>query len=145
MAPGFHLWTVWKVAHTGLPFSASQTRAASTRLWALPSPGPCGGGGGGCVSGTTMPAILMAATRWQWSLRQHEPCAKAPLPGLVARNVGAQGARFFPWGADALWQSTCLRISPWDSPGKNTAVGCHFLPQRILPTQGLNLSLPHCR
>ena len=20
---------------------------------------------------------------------------------------------------------------PWDSPGKNTGVGCHFLPQRI--------------
>ena len=34
---------------------------------------------------------------------------------------------------------------PWDSPGKNTGVGCHFLLQRIFPTQGLNLGLPHCR
>ena len=25
-----------------------------------------------------------------------------------------------------------------DSPGKNTGVGCHFLLQGILPTQGLN-------
>ena len=32
-----------------------------------------------------------------------------------------------------------------DSPGKNTGVGCHALLQRILPTQGLNLGLPHCR
>ena len=32
-----------------------------------------------------------------------------------------------------------------DSPGKNTEVGCHFLLQRIFPTQGLNPGLPHCR
>ena len=28
-----------------------------------------------------------------------------------------------------------------DSPGKNPAMGCHFLLQRIFPTQGSNLSL----
>ena len=33
----------------------------------------------------------------------------------------------------------------WDSPGKNTGVGCHLLLQEILPTQGLNPGLPHCR
>ena len=27
---------------------------------------------------------------------------------------------------------------PWDSPGKNTGVGCHFLPQGSFPTQGWN-------
>ena len=32
-----------------------------------------------------------------------------------------------------------------DSPGKNTGVGCHALLQGILPTQGLNLGLLHCR
>ena len=26
----------------------------------------------------------------------------------------------------------------WNFPGKNTGMGCHFLLQRILPTQGLN-------
>ena len=31
---------------------------------------------------------------------------------------------------------------PWDFPGKNTRVGCHFLLQRIFPTQGLNSCLP---
>ena len=30
-------------------------------------------------------------------------------------------------------------------PGKNTGMGCHFLLQRIFPTQGLNLGFPHCR
>ena len=34
---------------------------------------------------------------------------------------------------------------PWDFPGKNTGVTCHFLPQRIFPTQELNLHLPHWR
>ena len=33
----------------------------------------------------------------------------------------------------------------WDSPGKSTGVGCHFLLQGIFPTQGLNLCLLHCR
>ena len=34
---------------------------------------------------------------------------------------------------------------PWDSPGKNTGVGCHFLLEGIFLTQGLNPGLPHCR
>ena len=29
-------------------------------------------------------------------------------------------------------------LCPLDYPGKNTGVGCHFLPQEIFPTQGLN-------
>ena len=36
-------------------------------------------------------------------------------------------------------------LCPWNSPGKNTGVGCHFLLQGIFPTQGLNTGLPHCR
>ena len=32
-----------------------------------------------------------------------------------------------------------------DSPGKNTGVGCHFFPQGIFPTQGLNPGLLHFR
>ena len=31
----------------------------------------------------------------------------------------------------------------WDFPGKNTGVGCHFLLQGILPTQGSNPHLLH--
>ena len=30
-------------------------------------------------------------------------------------------------------------LCPWDSPGKNTGVGCHFLLQGIFLTQGSNL------
>ena len=36
-------------------------------------------------------------------------------------------------------------LCPWDFPGKNTGVGCHFLLQRIFLTQGLNSHLLHCR
>ena len=32
-------------------------------------------------------------------------------------------------------------LYPWDSPGKNTRVGCYFLLEGIFLTQGSNLSL----
>ena len=44
-----------------------------------------------------------------------------------------------PW--TVAWQLLCL----WDSPGKNTGVGCHFLLQGILLTQESNPGLLHCR
>ena len=45
-----------------------------------------------------------------------------------------------------LWTVAQTRLlCPWDSPGKNTGEGCHFLLQGIFPTQGSNLCLPHCR
>ena len=34
-------------------------------------------------------------------------------------------------------------LCPWDSPGKNTGVGCHALLQGIFPTQGSNSGLLH--
>ena len=36
-----------------------------------------------------------------------------------------------------------LGSCPWDFPGKNTVVGCHFLLQGIFPTQSSNLRLLH--
>ena len=36
-------------------------------------------------------------------------------------------------------------LCPWDSPGKTTGVGYHFLLQGIFPTQELNPGLLHCR
>ena len=36
-----------------------------------------------------------------------------------------------------IWTVAC----PWNSPGKSTGVGCHFLLQWVFPTQGLNLGL----
>ena len=45
-----------------------------------------------------------------------------------------------PCGLLAL-QAVC----PWNCPGKNTGVDCHFLLQEIFPTQGSNLGLLNCR
>ena len=36
-------------------------------------------------------------------------------------------------------------LCPRNSPGKGTGVGCYYLLQGIFPTQGLNLSLLHCK
>ena len=44
-----------------------------------------------------------------------------------------------PYGLQPAWL-----LCPWDSPGKNTGVGCQALLQGIFPTQGLNLLL-FCR
>ena len=38
-----------------------------------------------------------------------------------------------------------VQLHPWNFPGKNTEVSCHFLLQGIFPTQGPNPGLPHCR
>ena len=49
---------------------------------------------------------------------------------------------------DSLWPrgvQPARLLCPWDSPGKNTGVGCHALLQGIFPTQGSNPGLPHCR
>ena len=41
-------------------------------------------------------------------------------------------------------QSTRL-LCPWNSPGKNTGMDCHFLLQDVFPTQRVNLGLLHCK
>ena len=62
---------------------------------------------------------------------------------------------FFSWCVCLIHQS-CLTLCnpmapltrllcPWDSPGKNTGMGCHFILHGIFPTQGLNLCLLFCR
>ena len=40
----------------------------------------------------------------------------------------------------AKWLQFAMLLSPWDTPGKDTGVGCHSLLQGIFPTQGSN---PH--
>ena len=50
--------------------------------------------------------------------------------------------------SNSLWtqdRKTARLFCPWDSPGKNTGVGCHALLQGIFPTQGSNPGFPHCR
>ena len=42
-------------------------------------------------------------------------------------------------------QETNSLLCPWNSPVKNTGLGCHFLLRGIFPTQWLNLGFVHCR
>ena len=55
-------------------------------------------------------------------------------------------AQLLQWGltlCDPM--KSCRLLCPWDSPGKNTEVGCHSLLQKIFPTQGSNPGLLHRR
>ena len=62
--------------------------------------------------------------------------------GLEMRHF--QGLRIHSVMSDSLWPHR-LRparlLCPWNFPGKNTGVGCHFLLQGIFPTQGSNPNL----
>ena len=63
--------------------------------------------------------------------------------GILHRISEREHSVAQPWPADSLrphgLEPTKLPC-PWDSPGKNTGVGCHALLQGIFPTRGLN---PH--
>ena len=43
--------------------------------------------------------------------------------------------------SDSLWPHGAWLLCPWDSPGKNAGVACHFPLQGSILTQGLNPSL----
>ena len=45
------------------------------------------------------------------------------------------------WLFVTLWIVALQAPRPWGSPGKNTAVGCHFLLQGIFLTQGSDTGL----
>ena len=49
--------------------------------------------------------------------------------------------------SDSLWPLDCSppgsSLCPWDSPGKNTGMGCHFLLQGIFLTQELSPCVLH--
>ena len=60
------------------------------------------------------------------SLKKNLCCAVLSCIQLFVTPMDAKSTRLF---------------CPWNSPGKNTGVGCHFLLQGTFPTQGLNSSL----
>ena len=55
------------------------------------------------------------------------PVSDSTLPAAVAAAVTSVVSDSVP---PHRWQPTRL-CRPWDSPGKNTGVGCHFLLQRM--------------
>ena len=53
--------------------------------------------------------------------------------GCVVQVTSVVFASWQPYGPQPM-----RLLCPWDSPGKNTGVGCHALLQGIFPTQGSN-------
>ena len=81
--------------------------------------------------------ICLQARKWLTQDGLFSVCSPKPSSsGCVLSHV-------YLFATPGLWPSRLL--CPWDSPGKNTGVSCHFLPQRIFPTQGSNLCLLPCR
>ena len=46
-------------------------------------------------------------------------------------------------GCSPIAYSPPRLLCPWNFPGKNTGMGCHFLLQAIFQTQELNMCLLH--
>ena len=99
-----------------------------------------------------------------WSEQPLPSPGDLPKPGIEPRSPALQGDSLSTELREALLFSgglvteSCPTLAaqphglyptrllcPWDSPGKNTGMGCHFLLQGIFPTQELNLGLLHCR
>ena len=98
-------------------------------------------------------------TRTLMSDAQTIPHRSRPLPLFASKLWGAQeeGAQISGQRGDLQSEGAqscptlcnpmdCTRLlCPWDSPGKDSGVDCHFLLQGIFPTQGSNPGLLHCR
>ena len=63
---------------------------------------------------------------------------------LYWKKVRVLVAQSRPTFCGPMVYSFATLLCPWDFPGKNTGVGCHFFPQGIFPTQELNPGLLHC-
>ena len=91
--------------------------------------------------------------------------SKLGSASYVFHSLSFHGAHLREWlQSDGLCVLSCSVMSnclwphglyparsfcPWNFPGKNTGVGCHFLLHWVLPSQGSNpsfleLSLKHC-
>ena len=103
---------------------------------------------------STFPRAVIIAQYWV----PHGYTGMTHLPGLsfsfIEMNVGTAlpFAKYPKWSYSVVSDSLqphglkpTRLLCPWDFPGKNTRVGCHFLLQEIFPTHGLNPGLLHCR
>ena len=74
---------------------------------------------------------------WDWETKK-EKCLRIICKDncwIKCWNVGRSVVSNSLW-PHGLWLARLF--CPWDFPGKNTGVGCHFLLQGIFLTQGLN-------
>ena len=103
---------------------------------------------------STFPRAVIIAQYWV----PHGYTGMTHLPGLSFSFIEMNVETALPFAKYPKWSYSVVSDSlqphglkptrllcPWDFPGKNTRVGCHFLLQGIFPTQGWNPGLPHCR
>ena len=89
-------------------------------------------------------ACLLSVLHWATFKNKTEDKEKL-LPGKVqsvvidvqGRCIGAKFLQSHLTSCDAIDCGPSGSSCPWDSPGKNTGVGCHALLQGIFPTQGV--------
>ena len=101
-------------------------------------------------TGTHTHVCACVPVPWRWprvaaprrcpspSVRPPQSARRLPLPPKSLQSMGSDSVR-------PHRQKPTRLPCPWDSPGKNTGVGCHVLLQGIFPTQGSNPGLSHCR
>jgi len=76
---------------------------------------------------------------YRWNFFFHQETSALHLkPSVIVLSHSLVSNSLQPRGL-----SPTRLLCPWNSLGKNTGVGCHFLLQGIFPTQELNLCLLH--
>ena len=102
-----------------------------------------------------MYAGIMLSLFKRWLISESSPSgsfvgsATQPLKGhvflLTAHESEVESCSLLPESLQPYGLQPASLLCPWNSPGKNTGVGCHFLLQGIFPTQGFNQGLLHWR
>ena len=74
-------------------------------------------------------------------LHRQGPPKKAESTPPAKKEVLAKSLQLCPTLCHPMNCSPTRLLFPWDSPGKNTGMGCRALLQGIFPTKGLNAHL----
>ena len=92
-----------------------------------------------CTQRPLLPfTALTRCAGWRRSVGRESPERRPEYTVGVSRSVLSDSTQ--PYGL-----KLARLLSPWNSSGKNTRVGCHSFLQGIFPTQGSNLGLSHHR
>ena len=83
-----------------------------------------------------LPAVENTSICWfsRWRAPYSSVCWMCRIPNAHVLSRSVKSNSLSPYGLCPPPRLLC----PWDSPGKNTGVGCHAHLQVIFPTQGLN-------
>ena len=102
---------------------------------------PGGSDGKASVYNRTLPEFDPWVGKIPWGRKWQSTLGLMPGKSHGQRSL----VGYSPWGRKESDMTERLHYipCPWDFPGENTGVGCHFLLQGIFPTQRLNLCLLH--